>query len=151
MSGRAKLQIRLAMAKEHQELEALQRRASLALAEYRAQLEAEPDAIQLPMAQIEQGEVIVADMGGRHEPISWGVYPLRGKDGLYVRWNGGGGLGDPLDRPADQVVNDVTAGAISARAAEEVYGVAFKDGVLDPTLTEVRRRDLKARRLQEVA
>ncbi|HKU97838.1 MAG TPA: hydantoinase B/oxoprolinase family protein [Vineibacter sp.] len=93
----------------------------------------------------------LADMKGRHEPISWGVYPLRGKDGLYVRWNGGGGLGDPLDRPAEQVVNDVTAGAISTRAAEEVYGVAFKDGVLDPTLTEARRRDLKARRLQEVA
>jgi GNAT superfamily N-acetyltransferase len=46
-------------------LEALQRRASLALGEYTDQLEAEPDAVQLPIGQIERGEVIVAELGER--------------------------------------------------------------------------------------
>jgi GNAT superfamily N-acetyltransferase len=46
-------------------LEDLQRRASLALEEYRQQLEAAPDAIELPAEQIERNQVIVADLGDR--------------------------------------------------------------------------------------
>jgi GNAT superfamily N-acetyltransferase len=65
MSGPADLSIRLARPEERDALEALQRRASLALGEYNEQLEAEPDAIQLPIGQIERGEVIVADLGDR--------------------------------------------------------------------------------------
>jgi GNAT superfamily N-acetyltransferase len=59
------LRIRLARPDERLDLEALQRRASLALPEYRAQLEAHPDAIELPAEQIEQGRVIVAELDGR--------------------------------------------------------------------------------------
>jgi len=65
MSGRAELNIRMARPEERQALEELQRRASLALGEYNEQLEAEPDAIQLPMGQIERGEVMVAELGDR--------------------------------------------------------------------------------------
>jgi GNAT superfamily N-acetyltransferase len=65
MSGPADLSIRLARPEERDLLEALQRRASLALGEYNAQLEAEPDAIQIPIGQIERGEVIVAELGER--------------------------------------------------------------------------------------
>ena len=65
MSGLAELSIRLALAEEREQLEALQRRASLALGEYNEQLEAEPDAIQMPVGQIERGEVIVAELGDR--------------------------------------------------------------------------------------
>lgn len=61
MSGPADLTVRLARREEQQVLEALQRRASLALGEYNQQLEAEPDAIQLPIEQIEGGAVIVAE------------------------------------------------------------------------------------------
>ena len=61
MSGPAEFTIRLARQGEREELESLQRRASLALGEYNAQLEAEPDAIELPDAQIEGGAVIVAE------------------------------------------------------------------------------------------
>jgi GNAT superfamily N-acetyltransferase len=63
MSGHAELSIRLALPAERDELEALQRRASMALGEYNEQLEAEPDAIQLPIEQIESGAVIVAELG----------------------------------------------------------------------------------------
>jgi GNAT superfamily N-acetyltransferase len=65
MSGPAELSIRLAKPEEKYALEALQRRASLALGEYNEQLEAEPDAIQLPPGQIERGEVIVAELNDR--------------------------------------------------------------------------------------
>ena len=52
MSKRAEaLTIRLARPEEHEELEAVQRRASLALPDYREQLEAHPDAIHLPPAK----------------------------------------------------------------------------------------------------
>ena len=66
MSKRAKaLTIRLARAEEREELEALQRRASLALPEYREQLEANPDAIHLPPAQVANGQVHIAEVDGR--------------------------------------------------------------------------------------
>jgi len=65
MSEHADLSIRMARPEEREALEGLQRRASLALGEYREQLEAAPDAIQLPVEQIERGEVIVAELDGR--------------------------------------------------------------------------------------
>jgi GNAT superfamily N-acetyltransferase len=55
----------LAKPEERKALEDLQRRASLALSEYRAQLEAEPDAIHLPIEQIEDGAAIVAELEDR--------------------------------------------------------------------------------------
>ena len=67
MSGLVDLQIRLARPEERDELEALQRRASLALGDYREQLEANPDAIELPLEQIERGEVTVARSTARSQ------------------------------------------------------------------------------------
>jgi N-acetylglutamate synthase-like GNAT family acetyltransferase len=86
MSGLAELTIRLARPGEQQELEALQRRASLALGEYDQQLEAEPDAIQLPVEQIEHGAVIVAERDDRI--AGFAVVLIEGDeaelDGLFV-------------------------------------------------------------------
>lgn len=65
MSGPAELSIRLASPKDQQQLEAIQRRASLALGEYNEQLEAHPDAIELPIEQIKDGAVIAAELGDR--------------------------------------------------------------------------------------
>ncbi len=65
MSEPAELTIRLARREEGDALEALQRRASLALGEYNEKLEAEPEAIQLPLEQIERGDVIVAELDDR--------------------------------------------------------------------------------------
>lgn len=86
MSGPAEFEIRLATPEERDELEQLQRRASQALDEYRSQLEAEPDAIQLPLRQIEKGQVIVAEMGNR--PVGFVAVlmddDLVELDGLFV-------------------------------------------------------------------
>jgi GNAT superfamily N-acetyltransferase len=59
------LTLRLALPEEHEELEALQWRASFELPEYREQLMANPDAIHLPPAQIANGQVIVAEQSGQ--------------------------------------------------------------------------------------
>ncbi|MEO7634085.1 MAG: GNAT family N-acetyltransferase, partial [Sphingomicrobium sp.] len=82
--------IRLAQAYERDELEDLQRRASLAMPEYRAMLEAHPDAIELPAEQIAGGDVLVADFDGRIA----GFAALAGGelDGLFVEpalWRNG--------------------------------------------------------------
>jgi GNAT superfamily N-acetyltransferase len=76
------LSIRLAQPDEREGLEALQRRASLALAEYREQLEANPDAIHLPPAQVANGQVLVAELDGR---IAGFAAVVGGElDGLFV-------------------------------------------------------------------
>jgi GNAT superfamily N-acetyltransferase len=76
------LTIRVARPEEREALEDLQRRASLELPDYRAQLEAHPDAIHLPPAQIANGQVYVAELDG--EPA--GFFALVGAelDGLFV-------------------------------------------------------------------
>jgi N-methylhydantoinase B len=84
---------------------------------------------------------------GEDEPISWGVFPLMGDDALYVRWNGGGGIGDPLDRPPEKVAADLAAGVISKEAASEVYGVVESAGSLDHRATDARRKALRRARL----
>lgn len=67
------------------------------------------------------------EMPGEKEDVSWGVFPLMGEDALYVRWNGGGGYGDPLNRDPEAVVADVKGDVVSADAARRVYGVVLTD------------------------
>ncbi len=80
--------------------------------------------------------------------VDWGVFPLMGKDALYVRWNGGGGFGDPLLRPADDVARDVQEGLTSAEFAQTVYGVVIdpETGAADASLTEKKRTELVSQR-----
>ena len=96
MSNRAdSLTLRLARPEEHEELEELQRRASLELPEYRDQLIANPDAIHLPPGQIANGQVIVAEMDD--EVVGFAAVVGGELDGLFVEpdlW--GGGIGRAL-------------------------------------------------------
>jgi GNAT superfamily N-acetyltransferase len=83
MSKRAEtLTIRPARPEERVALEALMRRASLALDEYREQLEAHPEVFDVPTAQIARGDVLIAELGGRMA----GFAALEGNelDGLFV-------------------------------------------------------------------
>lgn len=83
MSKRADaLTIRLARPEERLDLEALQRRASLALPEYREQIEAHPEVIEVPAEQIAEGQVLVAELEGR---IAGFAAVIAGElDGLFV-------------------------------------------------------------------
>ena len=89
------LTLRLAVPEEHEELEELQRRASLELPEYRDELIAHPDAIYLPEDQIANGQVIVAELDGH---IAGFAAVVGGElDGLFVEpdlW--GRGIGRAL-------------------------------------------------------
>jgi len=57
--------IRAARGDEREALEELQRRSSMHEPMYRAQLEAHPDAIELPAEQIAAGHVRVAELDGK--------------------------------------------------------------------------------------
>ncbi len=58
-----------------------------------------------------------------------------------VRTGGGGGWGDPLQRPAARVAEDAAEGLISRKAARDFYGVVLRGNLsLDETATK-RLRD----------
>jgi len=74
--------IRVAQPEEREDLEELQRRASLANENDRPHLEAHPDAIHLPPAQIANGQVFVAELDGR---VAGFAAVVGGElDGLFV-------------------------------------------------------------------
>jgi GNAT superfamily N-acetyltransferase len=93
------MRIRLAEPGEREALEELQRRASLALPEYREQLLAHRDAIHIPPEQVAFGQVHVAEVNGR--PVGFAALIMDERsaelDGLFVepdRW--GEGIGRAL-------------------------------------------------------
>ena len=60
-------------------------------------------------------------------------FTMRAGDGFRNLSGGGGGWGDPLDRPIESVIEDVLDGYVSAQQAEQVYGVRVEaDGTTRP-------------------
>ncbi|MHB1204210.1 MAG: GNAT family N-acetyltransferase [Rhodospirillaceae bacterium] len=115
--------IRLARAEERQALEDLQRRSSLAFERYRAALLAHPDAIVLPLEQIEAGRVQVAEREGMLLGFSV-VLPAVDDgaelDGLFVDpavWRQG--IGRRLLRAAERLAGSEGAKAISVIANQD--------------------------------
>ena len=55
---------------------------------------------------------------------------------------GGGGWGNPLDRPVEKVFEDVRGGLVSVQATESVYGVVLDadGGSVDLEATECLRK-----------
>jgi N-methylhydantoinase B len=92
------------------------------------------------------------EMPGRNEDISWGVFPLMGKDTLYVAWNGGGGFGDPLEREPEQVRADIEGRFVTPEAARHVYGVMTDaKGVVDLAATKRLRAEMRGARMNRKA
>tara|TARA_Y100001934_G_scaffold248662_1_gene309429 strand:- start:740 stop:2737 length:1998 start_codon:yes stop_codon:yes gene_type:complete len=68
-------------------------------------------------------------------------------DALRIGTQGGGGFGDPLERPADKVADDVANGFVSKESSEDDYGVVLKaDGTVDGEATEARREAIRGER-----
>lgn len=88
----------------------------------------------------------IDDIPGEKESVSWGVFPLMGNDVLYMRWDGGGGYGDPLDRPSEKVRCDVEEGTVSQQAANDIYGVVMNDTGIDLKATTNHRENIRAQR-----
>ncbi len=67
---------------------------------------------------------------------------------LYLSpMRGGSGIGDPLERDAASVAEDVAGGYLIPRLAESVYGVVLgPDGTPDVAATDARRADVRHER-----
>lgn len=86
--------------------------------------------------------------GARREDRQWGTVDLAPHDIQYVRFMGGGGYGDPIDRDPQAVVQDVALGLVSRKAAREIYGVVVDTrGRLGTAATTNRRRAIRAGRI----
>lgn len=95
-----------------------------------------------------RAEVQHAD--GRRTPIlSKGVFQLSAGDRIHCWAAGGAGYGDPLERDATVVVQDVIDGKVSVEAAAERYGVVGIDPRArryDEAATNRRREALRRER-----
>ena len=60
-------------------------------------------------------------------------------DVLSVRTPGGGGHGNPLERPVSRVLADLEAGLITAAHARDAYGVVVTGSTVDETATAALR------------
>jgi N-methylhydantoinase B len=77
-----------------------------------------------------------------------GLMPMTNRDVFSVIWQGGGGWGDPLEREASAVGNDVLAGAVTPETAHEIYGVIVNGGgIVDMAATERRREEIRKARV----
>jgi N-methylhydantoinase B len=79
-----------------------------------------------------------------HRP--WGQVDLRAGDIQYVRFMGGGGYGDPIDREPEAVLRDVRNGLVSEGAARQIYGVVASGDSLDEDATRERRMAIREER-----
>ncbi len=70
------------------------------------------------------------------------VHPIQPDQIICHTTAGGGGFGDPFDRPPDHVLNDVRDGKVSIQAAARDYGVAITetDLTVDAEATAALRR-----------
>ncbi|MGE3066019.1 MAG: hydantoinase B/oxoprolinase family protein [Hyphomicrobiaceae bacterium] len=73
--------------------------------------------------------------------------PILAGDVWYHSWQGGGGYGDPLQREAGRVADDLRRGAISPASAQDIYGVVITaSGAVDEEATARRRDAIRADR-----
>ena len=69
-------------------------------------------------------------------------------DVYAVRWTGGGGFGDPMDRDIEDIEADLEAMAVTPGAARTIYGAVFKpDGTIDKNATQEHRAAIRKKRL----
>jgi len=102
---------------------------------------------------------VTIDPGGPNEREVEGLEdaaPVSAGEIIRVRTTGGGGWGDPLDRPAAEVARDVRWGKVSVAGARDDYGVVL-DGeprgeiLVDEAATAELRARLRAERDAETA
>jgi N-methylhydantoinase B len=76
--------------------------------------------------------------------------PVAAGEVIRIRTTGGGGWGDPLDRPVDEVLRDLRWGKVSMAGARADYGVVVTgdadDPVLDEPATAALRDELRSAR-----
>ena len=96
---------------------------------------------------------VTIDPGGPREREIDGLIdgaPVKAGEVVRVRTTGGGGWGEPLDRPAAEVARDVLRGKVSVDGARDDYGVVLTaagqdghidDAIVDEDATEILRAE----------
>jgi N-methylhydantoinase B len=79
-------------------------------------------------------------------PSRFGDYRLQTNDLVRVERPGGGGLGDPMQRPAEIVIDDLRQGYISAERAQADYGVAVKYKNMEPEVDRAGTQVLRGKK-----
>ena len=83
------------------------------------------------------------------EYMSLGVTEIQANDIQYIRYDGSGGYGDPLDRDPELVLRDLQWGLVTQIPARDIYGViATSDNAgIDLDATTKQRAKIRAARL----
>ncbi len=92
---------------------------------------------------------VVVDPGGPNERAVDALAdaePVRAGEVIRIRTTGGGGWGDPLDRPYDEVLTDIAWGKVSLEGAWADYAARVVDGAVDRTASDVERARRRAQR-----
>ena len=80
--------------------------------------------------------------------------PVTAGEVIRIRTTGGGGWGDPLDRPVDEVLRDVRWGKVSLQCARTEYGVVITGSPDEPTVdgpaSDALRQRLRGERPDDV-
>lgn len=84
--------------------------------------------------------------GARYQSAKIPQIILNPGEALRVIVGGGGGWGDPLERPIGEVSRDVAEGLYSEAFAARGYGVTVVDGVVDEARSNKLRGELKSDR-----
>jgi N-methylhydantoinase B len=96
---------------------------------------------------------ITVDPGGpnEHEVDALAdAEPLAAGTVVRIRTTGGGGWGDPLDRPVEEVLRDIAWRKVSLGGARADYGVVvLESGEADAGATDALRREMRAARTGE--
>ncbi|WP_236865611.1 hydantoinase B/oxoprolinase family protein [Brevibacterium daeguense] len=75
--------------------------------------------------------------------------PIRAGEVVRIRTTGGGGWGDPLERPLDEVERDLRWGKVSFAGARNDYGVVATGTKEDPRIDAAASAELREQRRRE--
>jgi N-methylhydantoinase B len=92
---------------------------------------------------------VVIDPGGPAERVVDALAdaePVRAGEVIRIRTTGGGGWGDPLDRPYAEVLRDLRWRKLSPAGARDDYGVVVTGPADEPTVDEAASDALRAAR-----
>jgi len=99
---------------------------------------------------------VVIDPGGpkeREVDALADAEPVKAGEVIRIRTTGGGGWGDPLDRPYDEVARDVLWGKVSVECARTAYGTIVTgtpdEPVVDSEASDRLREQMRSERPDE--
>ena len=85
--------------------------------------------------------------GETYDAPTYGVMDIE-PSRLELKFGGGGGWGDPLERDPNWVLRDVSDEVVSIEAAREIYGVVLDaaGSAVDALKTDARRQSIRESR-----